>query len=60
MKMAQELGGARLRNVVAVKTARMSLKLEDHQVSAADLPTALTACRTRLGPRSGRPGSPTS
>lgn len=37
VKMAQELGGARLRNVVAVKTARMSLKLEDHQVSAADL-----------------------
>jgi hypothetical protein len=36
--MAQELGGARLRNVIAVKTARMSLKLEDHQVSAADLP----------------------
>jgi len=37
VQMAQELGGARLRNVVAVETARMSLKLEDHDVSAADL-----------------------
>ncbi len=36
IKMAQELGGARLRNVVAVKTARMSLKLENHGVSEAD------------------------
>ncbi len=37
VKMAQELGGARLRNVVAVKTARMSLKLEDHEVSEAEV-----------------------
>jgi hypothetical protein len=37
VQMAQELGGARLKNVVAVKTARMSLKLENHQVSEADL-----------------------
>jgi len=37
VKMAQELGGARLRNVVAVQTARMSLKLEDHEESSADL-----------------------
>lgn len=36
IKMAQELGGARLRNVVAIKTARMSLKLENHGVSEAD------------------------
>ncbi|MGC8640925.1 MAG: DUF1326 domain-containing protein [Isosphaeraceae bacterium] len=35
-RMAQELGGARLKHVVAVKTARMSLKLEDHATSAAD------------------------
>jgi hypothetical protein len=34
--MAQELGGARLKHVTAVKTARMSLKLEQHQASAAD------------------------
>lgn len=37
VKMAQELGGARLRNVVAVQSTRMNLKLEDHPVSAADL-----------------------
>jgi hypothetical protein len=34
--MAQELGGARLKNVAAVKTARMSLKLEHHQASASE------------------------
>lgn len=36
VKMAQELGGARLGNVVSVQTARMTLKLETHEVSAAD------------------------
>jgi hypothetical protein len=36
VKMAQELGGARLKNVVAVKTARMSLKLENHQASQTE------------------------
>jgi len=35
--MARELGGARLRNVVAVKAARMSLKLEDHAGSVAEV-----------------------
>jgi hypothetical protein len=34
--MAQELGGSRLRKIAAIKTARMSLKLEDHTVSMAD------------------------
>ncbi len=34
--MAQELGGSRLKKIAAIKTARMSLKLEDHSVSAAD------------------------
>jgi hypothetical protein len=33
VSMAQELGGVRLRNVARVRTARMSLKLEDHQDS---------------------------
>jgi hypothetical protein len=32
--MAKALGGARLNRVTAVKTARMSLKLEDHAMSA--------------------------
>jgi len=36
IKMAQELGGARLRNVAAVKSARMSLRLESHGASEAD------------------------
>jgi hypothetical protein len=36
VSMAQELGGARLKNIAAVKTARMSLKLEQHQSSAAE------------------------
>jgi hypothetical protein len=36
VQMARELGGVRLRNVVAVQSARMSLKLEDHVVSLAD------------------------
>jgi len=35
-QMARELGGARLKNVVAVKATRMSLKLEEHTASAAD------------------------
>jgi hypothetical protein len=35
--MAQELGGARLRNIVSVKSATMSLKLEDHQASMSEL-----------------------
>jgi hypothetical protein len=34
--MAQELGGARLKHIAAVKTARMNLKLEQHQATAAD------------------------
>jgi hypothetical protein len=33
--MAKTLGGKRLNQVVAVTTARMSLKLEDHQMSDA-------------------------
>ena len=53
-------GGARLGNVVAVKTAQMSLKLENHEISAADQPTALTVCRTLPGPRSGQPAWPIS
>jgi hypothetical protein len=36
VQMAQELGGARLKNIVAVKATRMSLKLEEHPNSAAD------------------------
>ncbi len=36
VQLAQEMGGARLNHLVAVRTARMSLKLEDHPVSAAD------------------------
>jgi hypothetical protein len=36
VKLAQELGGARLKHVAAVKTARMSLKLENHPASEAD------------------------
>jgi hypothetical protein len=40
VKMAQELGGARLKNVVAVKTARMSLKLENHPASLSESPAA--------------------
>lgn len=36
MNLAQELGGARLKHVAAVKTATMSLKLETHTVSEAD------------------------
>jgi hypothetical protein len=35
-QMARELGGARLKNVVAVKATRMSLKLEVHTASEAD------------------------
>jgi hypothetical protein len=35
--LAQELGGARLKHVSAVKTARMSLKLENHPASEADV-----------------------
>ena len=42
VQMAQELGGARLKNVTAVRAARMSLKLEEHKetsaVAASDLP----------------------
>jgi hypothetical protein len=37
IQMARELGGARLRNVVCVKATRMSLKLEEHPASAADV-----------------------
>jgi Protein of unknown function (DUF1326) len=37
VKMAQELGGARLKHVLAVKTARMSLKLENHATSEAEV-----------------------
>lgn len=37
--MACELGGARLRNVAAVKTAKMSLKIEANHASAADEPS---------------------
>jgi len=36
VQMARELGGARLKNVVAVKATTMSLKLEEHPASAAD------------------------
>jgi hypothetical protein len=36
--MAQQLGGARVKNIAAVKTARMRLKLENHTTSAADVP----------------------
>jgi Protein of unknown function (DUF1326) len=36
VQMAQELGGARLKHVIAVKTARMTLKLENHTTSEAD------------------------
>jgi len=36
--LARELGGARLRNVVAVKTATMTLKLEADHSSEADSP----------------------
>ena len=57
IKMAQELGGARLGNVVAVKTARMSLKLENHEISAADQPHSAHGCRTLQGLVLGsRPG----
>jgi hypothetical protein len=35
IEMAKTLGGKRLNQVVAVTTARMSLKLEDHQMSDA-------------------------
>src|SRR5262249_39624111 len=38
VQMARELGGARLKNIADVKTTRMSLKLEDHAMSGADLP----------------------
>jgi hypothetical protein len=34
--MARELGGARLGNIKAVKTASMALKVEDHVASEAD------------------------
>ena len=36
VQMAQELGGARLKHIVAVKSWRMTLKLEHHETSAAD------------------------
>src|SRR5947209_8702095 len=36
VQMARELGGARLKNIVAVKPTTMSLKLEEHATSAAD------------------------
>jgi hypothetical protein len=36
VRMAQELGGSRLKKIAAIKTARMTLKLEDHTVSVAD------------------------
>ena len=34
--MAKALGGARLNRIAAVTTARMSLKLEDHAMSASE------------------------
>ena len=60
--MAQELGGARLRNIVAREDGdRMSLKLEDHPMSAADAAQGRpTPCPTPPGPRSGRPDLPRS
>jgi hypothetical protein len=36
VQMAQELGGARLKNVAAVQSARMSLKIEEHEESPTD------------------------
>lgn len=36
VQMAKQLGGSRLSRVTAIKTARMSLKLEQHAMSAAD------------------------
>jgi hypothetical protein len=36
VELAQELGGARLRHVLAVKSARMSLKLENHAASESE------------------------
>jgi hypothetical protein len=42
VQMARELGGARLKNIAAVKTTRMNLKLEDHAISGADLPQHTT------------------
>jgi hypothetical protein len=38
VQMARELGGARLKNIVAVKATTMSLKLEEHPTSVADAP----------------------
>ena len=55
IKMARELGGAQLENVVAVQTARMSLKLENHETSAAQSHGAHSMPHA-LGLRSGRPG----
>jgi hypothetical protein len=42
-QLAAELGGARLQNITAVKTARMSLKLERHESTVADQATSAHA-----------------
>ncbi len=60
VQMAQELGGARLRNVAAVQSARMSLKIEEHEESPTDSPSDAHGMPHAPGPRSGRPGWQTS
>ena len=53
--LAKSLAGRRLDNVVAIKSARISLKVEPHAMSEADNGLRPTACPMPPPPRSGFP-----
>lgn len=58
--LAKTLGGARLNRVTAVRSARMSLKLEDHAMSANESTIRLTECLILRVLHSGQRASPES